>query len=338
MNAWMLVLRDDAVNPRVTNPPASIWFFFTFEFLVGAALSGFLTILQVIKSLLPKPPRDLTGDVVVAGASSSLGESLAEEFVKSGCSVVCVDDSRSVEELASNLRTRLPEVEELRPKHRKDVLTQQRSMVSSYQCDLMDREEIRRTAKRIKNEIGRVDVLVTCVGNANQDIFDTASRTLMSHFWTVLAFLPLMLYRERAHIVGVTPVASTRDAYHGSKAAIVSLMETLCQELSDHSSYLTFLAFTPIAGRRSIKESEELTARDIVQAVKTDRYNLNWLSRVFYRLRDAIILHKSFVKKDSTDQNRLIVHRRKTIRVSYPKNGFRSCSIRTTSPFHIRIK
>lgn len=37
-----------------------------------------------------------------------------------------------------------------------------------------------------------------------------------------MAFIPLMLYRERAHIVSVTPVASSQDAFHGSRAAIVS--------------------------------------------------------------------------------------------------------------------
>lgn len=281
----MLVLRDDATVNSRANPSSTVWLFLTFEFLIGALLSGFLTILGLIKSLLPKPPRDLNGDVVlVAGASSSLGESLAEEFAKNGCSVICVDDSNSVEKLASNLKRRYLVVEEVRPRHRKDDSPRPRSTISSYRCDLLDRKDVQRTAGRIKDEVGRVNVLVTCVGNTDQDIFDTASRTLMSHFWTVLAFLPLMLYQERAHIVGVTPVASSRDAYHGSRAAIVSLMEALCQQLSNHSSHLTFLAFTPTAEHRTLKESEKQAAMDIVQAVRTDQTNFSWLFRAWYRI------------------------------------------------------
>ncbi|XP_076682230.1 estradiol 17-beta-dehydrogenase 11 isoform X2 [Andrena cerasifolii] len=286
----MLVLRDEvvSVNSRVDKPPSTVWLFLTVEFLIGALLSCFLTVLGVIKSLLPKPPRDLTGDVVlVAGASSPLGEVLAEEFVRNGCSVVCVgEDSRSIEDLARRLDTCYPEVEEIRPRHRKGDSAQTKSTVSGHECDLSNKEDIRRTARKIKDERGRVDVLVTCVGTQNQDIFDTASRTLMSHFWMVWAILPLMLQRDRAHIVAVTPVASTRDAYHGSRAAIVSLMETLCQELSNHSSYLTFLAFSPIAEHSTVKEREQQVARDIVQAVRTDQSNLgiSWISRLLYRI------------------------------------------------------
>lgn len=35
-----------------------------------------------------------------------------------------------------------------------------------------------------------------------------------------MAFIPLMLNKGRAHIVGVMPFLSTEDAFMGSKAAI----------------------------------------------------------------------------------------------------------------------
>ncbi|XP_053996602.1 estradiol 17-beta-dehydrogenase 11-like [Hylaeus anthracinus] len=285
----MFVSRDEAmtVNSRTGCPSSTVWLYLTVEFLIGMFLSGILAILGVVKTLLPKPPRDLAGDIVlVAGAASSLGESLAEEFAKDGCSVICVDsDAASIEETASRLRSSYPRVEDVGSSHGKDAPSA-KSTISAYECDLLDKDDIGRTARKIKDEIGKVDVLVTCVGNMNQDIFDTASTTLMSHFWTVLAFLPLMLYRARAHIIGVTPVASSRDAYHGSRAAIASLMASLCQELSNHSSHLTFMAFTPIARSSTMKEDEQQVARNIVQAVKTDQSNLSvsWMPRFLYRL------------------------------------------------------
>lgn len=78
-------------------------------------------------------------------------------------------------------------VEEIRPNHRKDDSQGLRTGSVAYECDLSDREQIRSTAQKIKDEVGRVDVLVTCVGNLDQDIFDTASKTLMSHFWVTFA-------------------------------------------------------------------------------------------------------------------------------------------------------
>ncbi|XP_031841232.1 estradiol 17-beta-dehydrogenase 11 [Nomia melanderi] len=286
----MFVTIDEAsvTNSRLGSPSSVVWLFLIVEFLIGALLSGFLGILEIVKSLLPKPPRDMTGDVVlVAGAASALGESLAEEFAKCGCSVICVDhDSESIERIAAGLKGRYPMVEEVKPNHDKDDSQRLKTRKLAYECDLSDREQIRSTAQKIKDEVGRVDVLVTCVGNLDQDIFDTASRTLMSHFWTVLAFLPLILYRERAHIVGVTPIVSSRDAYHGSRAAIASLMGSLCQELSNHSSQLTFLAFAPIANCSSPEKSVKEVATNIMHAVRTDQQSLNvgWMSGFLYRL------------------------------------------------------
>lgn len=290
VQALMFCTRDEIMVTcsRTGCPSSTLWLFLTFEFLIGIFLSVFMGVLMLIKSLLPKPPRDLTGDIVlIAGASSSLGESLTEEFVKNGCSVICVDsNSKLIDENVSRLRKVYQLVEKINLTYRKTDSSACRSAINSYECNLDDKDDIKRVAQKVKDDIGRIDILVTCVGDANQDIFDTASRTLMSHFWTVLAFLPLMMYRDRAHIVGVTPVASDSDAYHGSRAAIVSLMESLCQELSNHTSRLAFLAFSPIAECRTMKQSEERIARNIVRAVKTDQNNLNisWISRLLYKM------------------------------------------------------
>lgn len=99
--------------------------------------------------------------------------------------MICVDnDLRSVEEIAAGLRSRSRgRVEEIGPSHRKREAQNARPTMAAYQCDLLDRNAIRRLAKKVEDEVGGIDVLVTCVGLPNQDIFDTASRTLMSHYW-----------------------------------------------------------------------------------------------------------------------------------------------------------
>lgn len=53
----------------------------------------------------------------------------------------------------------------------------------AYECNLLDRNAIREIAKKVEDEVGGIDVLVTCAGQPYQDIFDTATTTLMSHYW-----------------------------------------------------------------------------------------------------------------------------------------------------------
>jgi hypothetical protein len=63
----MLSIKTESIisSPRISNPSFLGWLYLNFELLLGLGLSGFLVFLNIIKSLLPKPPRDLTGDVVL---------------------------------------------------------------------------------------------------------------------------------------------------------------------------------------------------------------------------------------------------------------------------------
>lgn len=287
----MIPLRDEHViiNTKIGTSSIPLWLYLSIEFIIGIAIAFLVLILDIIKLFLPKPPRDLNGDVVlVVGAASNLGVSLAEEFAKGGCSVICVDkDGKKVEEIVSGLESRYPQIkiEQLETRQRKLNESRGKPRMAAYECDLSNPNDIRVVAKKIKDEVGGIDVLVTCVGTAGQDVFDTASITLMSHYWTVLAFLPSMLHRERAHIVGVTPVVSTEDAYMGSRAAIASLMESLGHELSNYNNHFTFLAVAPTTENSSMSQGEQQVAKDIVEAVRRDQSSLNisWSSRFLYQ-------------------------------------------------------
>ncbi|XP_011632814.1 estradiol 17-beta-dehydrogenase 11-like [Pogonomyrmex barbatus] len=289
----MLRVRDEAVvTDSRTGFSINFWFYLSIEFLIGAVISGFLTLLDVIKSFLPKPPRDLTGDVVlIAGVSSTFGESLAEEFAKGGCSVICVDnDFRSVEEIISRLRSRCYKVKGIGSDHREHEQENVGPIMAAYECNLLDRNAIREIAKKVEDEIGGIDVLVTCAGQPYQDIFDTANTTLMSHYWMVLAFLPFMLQRDRAHIVGIMPIASTQDVYLSSRTAIASLMESLGQELSNRNSQLTFLAISPTTEPSSTRQQEQQIAKEVVQAIRRGQctISISWCSKMLYQISCAI--------------------------------------------------
>ncbi|KAG5306823.1 S16C6 reductase, partial [Acromyrmex insinuator] len=281
----MLRVKDESVTNSRTGFSINFLFYLSFEFIIGTIISSFLIILNAIKSVLPKPPRDLSGDVVlIAGVSSTLGESLAEEFARGGCSVICVDnDFRSVKEITTRLKSRCNKMKGIGPNYREKKQENVGPIMAAYECNLMDRNAIREIAKKVEDEVGGIDILVTCAGQSYQDIFDTATTTLMSHYWTMLAFLPFMIQRDRAYIVGITPITSTQDVYLSSRAAIAGLMESLSQELSNHTSHLTFLAISPIACR----QEEQATAKEIVQAVRRGQcsISINWCSKMIYHIR-----------------------------------------------------
>ncbi|XP_058798432.1 retinol dehydrogenase 10-B-like [Phymastichus coffea] len=296
MEKAMLSVMDEVVisGPTISCPSSAAWFYLSFEFLAGLAISGFLIFLGVVKSFLPKPPRDLTGDVVlVTGASSSLGSLLAEEFARGGCSVICVDEpGSSVDAVASTLRAKYPGVERIgsryhRKQHDDDDATGGATPSSiAYNCNLWDREQIKTLAKRMKEDVGRLDILITCAGSPDEAVFDTVSRTLMSHYWTVLAFLPAMLHRERAHVIGITPTVSTEDAYMGSKAAIAGLMESLGQQFSGRNNRLTFMTVAPRAEPSLLRQNEREIAKEVVRAVQRDSsyLSMTWSSNLLYNV------------------------------------------------------
>ncbi|KAG7199671.1 hypothetical protein KM043_014261 [Ampulex compressa] len=294
-DSWkMLVLSEDTLitNWRGTLSSKTIWLYLSVEFLIGGIIFAFIATLSIIKSLLPKPPRDLTGDIVlVAGVSSSLGESLAKNFAAVGCTIVCIDnDVRSAEKIASELRSQYPRVEEIRSRHRKNNERTPQPRMLAYGCDLTNGDELREIARKVKEDVGKIDVLVTCVGSPDQDIFDSAYTTLMSHYWTVMAFFPAMTHRDRAYVVGVTPVVYDQDAYMSSKMAIASLMESLGHDLDTEDSELIFLSVAPVVKQRLTRECEEEIAGDIVQAVRRNQCSLSVsrISRFAYHLSCCI--------------------------------------------------
>lgn len=131
----------------------------------------------------------------MAGATSSLGRSLAAEFVKSGCSVICVgNDHKLIEETASRLKRQHLTTDETKPRHTENDSSRCSSTISAYECDFSNRDAIKRTAQKVKDDIGKINTLVTCIDNSNGDVFDTTSKTLMTHFWVYkLVFLIVSL-------------------------------------------------------------------------------------------------------------------------------------------------
>lgn len=106
--------------------------------------------------------------------------------------MICVDnDFRSVKEITARLKSRCNKVKGIAPDYREREQENVGPTLAAYECDLLDRNAIREIAKKVEDEVGGVDVLVTCAGQPYQDIFDITNTTLMSHYWVSQLFVSL---------------------------------------------------------------------------------------------------------------------------------------------------
>lgn len=177
------------------------------------------------------PPRkDVSGKtVLVTGAGSGLGQGLTIEFAKLGATVIGWDISEK------GLSATEKKLEELNLK----------SSWSSYVCDLSKREQVYDLAKKVKQDVGDIDVLVNNAGIVtgknflqcdDSMIVKTMEVNAMAHFWTLKSFLPSMIRRDDGHVVsiasgaGIVGVPGLVD-YCASKFAAVGIAEALDSEM-----------------------------------------------------------------------------------------------------------
>ncbi|XP_015600662.1 short-chain dehydrogenase/reductase family 16C member 6 [Cephus cinctus] len=114
-----------------------------------------------------------------------------------------------------------------------------------YVCDLCDREDVYQKAVVLRQEVGKVSILINNAGivtgkkfleTPDQLIIRTMNVNVMSHFWTVKAFLPAMMEDNKGHIVSIASLAGYVGIpklvdYCASKFAAVGFDEALRMEL-----------------------------------------------------------------------------------------------------------
>jgi all-trans-retinol dehydrogenase (NAD+) len=117
--------------------------------------------------------------------------------------------------------------------------------VSSYTCNVANTEMVYATAAKVRREVGKVDILVNNAGVVNgkpflecsdEELRRTMEVNILSHFWTVKAFLPDMIKADSGHLVtiasagGIVGSAGLVD-YSASKFAAFGFDEALRAEL-----------------------------------------------------------------------------------------------------------
>jgi short-subunit dehydrogenase len=176
--------------------------------------------------------------VLVTGASSGIGEELAKNFAKGGFDLVLV--ARSEDKLKALAR-------ELRRDTDATVWVES--------SDLSRRGAAKKLATNLNRQGIEVNILVNCAGvlengrfvdlsgSSQQGLIDLNISGLTS---MLIHFLPPMVKRGRGRILNVASIAGFQPipglaTYAATKAYVLSLSESLAEELSDTGVSVTAL-------------------------------------------------------------------------------------------------
>ncbi|XP_076760443.1 estradiol 17-beta-dehydrogenase 11-like [Xylocopa sonorina] len=200
--------------------------------LIGFLLLSILLIFEsIIKSFIPAKykMKSITGEIaLVTGGGGGLGRLIALRLAKLGAIVVIWDINKEGTEETVKL------------------VEATGGTCYGYVCDICDREDVYKKAAQVRKEVGKVTILINNAGVANNTkfletpdklIIKTMNVNIMSHFWTVKAFLPSMIEDNKGHIVSIASMAGQIGCpklvdYCTSKFAAVGFEEALCMELA----------------------------------------------------------------------------------------------------------
>ncbi|TAQ85385.1 hypothetical protein B7494_g6286 [Chlorociboria aeruginascens] len=224
--AWMLPLCMRAQAMPWSHPAIQISIFY------ASTLTAlfFLNILN-LQIAYSKPRKvDFSDEVIViTGGASGLGLLIAEVYGMRGATVAVLDV--------------------------KDLESGEARGVSVYKCDVGDREQVAKVAVEIERDLGTPTILInnaaivkgaTLLDLSLDDIEKNFRVNLLSHFYTLKAFLPGMLRSQAGTIITISSVighlgAAQLSDYSASKAGLIALHKSLTAELASTPNIKTVL-------------------------------------------------------------------------------------------------
>ena len=169
--------------------------------------------------------------VLITGAASGIGKSLAEEFANEGSILILSDiDSLKLKDFVKELKSNGVDA-------------------FGYEVNVSDYNNMTDFGSSVLREHNYIDVLIN---NAGINLMDTVEngdinefKNLMAiNFWGVVygvnIFLPTLIQRDEAYIVNISSILGLMSlpgqaAYNSSKAAVKAYTEALKMELADSS-------------------------------------------------------------------------------------------------------
>ncbi|XP_071561649.1 epidermal retinol dehydrogenase 2-like [Temnothorax nylanderi] len=184
--------------------------------------------------------KEVAGEIVlITGAGHGIGKELAIQYASLGAKVVCLDVNKHTNEETAN---------------------QIGKNAYAYRCDVTKREEIFALAKKVKEEVGDVTILVNNAGimpcrafldYTADEIEQIFNINVLAHFWMLQAFLPIMIEKNYGHVVALSSIAGIAGLpnlipYSASKHAVKGLMDAIDNELRVTSKEKSQIKFTTI--------------------------------------------------------------------------------------------
>ena len=116
--------------------------------------------------------------------------------------------------------------------------------VFSQVCDVTNKEQVYHNAEVIKKEIGEIDILINNAGTvytgymldrSDAELENMINVNFTSMIYTIRAFMPAMLEKNKGHIVNISSASSLIGApklaiYAATKWAVMGLTESLRME------------------------------------------------------------------------------------------------------------
>ncbi len=200
--------------------------------------------------------------VLVTGGGTGIGKAIAHAFAAAGCSVL----------IAGRREDKLQEAA---------LEFQGEPVISTFVCDVANRESVAKLFEQAKKQMGRVDILVNSAG---MNVPNRLMETLTPDDWdklisvnatgaynTIYSVLPIMKQQKSGLIINISSVSGIRAGllggvgYNASKYAMSALGLTVAQEVKDDGIRVTNIypgeVDTPILKNRLVPISEEHRSR-----------------------------------------------------------------------------
>ena len=169
--------------------------------------------------------------ILITGAASGIGKSLAEEFANKGSILILSDiNAHKLNSFVKELRSNGVDA-------------------FGYEVNVSDYKNMIDFSSLVLKEHNFIDVLINNAGITLMDTIESGDigefENLMAiNFWSVVygvnVFLPTLIQREEAYIVNISSILGLMSlpgqaAYNSSKAAVKAYTEALKMELADSS-------------------------------------------------------------------------------------------------------
>jgi short-subunit dehydrogenase len=211
--------------------------------------------------------------VLLTGASSGIGYSLAKLLPKENCSIALI--SRRIEILDKLV----------------NEIGSANVKVSAYKCDVGELNEVKTTFGEIKKDFGKIDIAILNAGTSSRKDIRTYSASVANEIFKVNTLgivncveqlLPDFINRKEGMIVGVSSLAESRGFpksgfYNASKAAATLLLESLRIELKPYN--IKVVIVKPGFVRTPMTDKNEFHMPFIIDVDKAAKIILNGIKK-----------------------------------------------------------